>query len=195
MPKRWIGSCYAVVFYLRNFTHLGHFNVTWVHTSAISFVACRKVSLFHLFTCNKENSRYLHAGLEDVTNKNSLPNLLLNVNWWSHSAVYNWHHWYQCCEIWDLSTLADKFGIVFETSKLKLAWWQFCFWKLDTHWKTIYYYSPSHLSTEWKESVADPDLQIRGGGRSSRPWPSDNGGNPVSQKNFFGLSGLSLVET
>ena len=89
---------------------------------------------------------------------------LMLIDGLDHSAVYNWHHWYQSCEIWDLSTLADKFGIVFETSKLKLAWWQFCFWKLDTHWKTIYYYSPSHLSTEWKESVADPDLQIRGGG-------------------------------
>ena len=80
MPKRWIGSCYAVVFYLRNFNHHGHFNVTWVHTSAISFFACRKVSLFHLFACNKENGRHLHAGFEDVTNKNGLPKLVLNVN-------------------------------------------------------------------------------------------------------------------
>ena len=80
MRKGWIGSCYAVVFYLRNFTHHAHFNVTWVHTSPISFFACRKVSLFHLFTCNKGNSRHLHAGLEDVTNKNCLPNLVLNVN-------------------------------------------------------------------------------------------------------------------
>ena len=143
-----IGSCYAVVFYLRNFTHLGHFNVTWVHTSAISFVAWRKVSLFHLFACNKGNSRHLHAGLaQDVTDKNSLPNLFLNVNWWSHSAGYNWHHWYQCCEIWDLSTLADKFGIVFETSKLKLAWWQFDFENLIRIEKLFTINSPSHLST------------------------------------------------
>ena len=76
-----IDSCYPVVrFYLLNFTHHGHFNVTWVHTSPISFFACRKVSLFHLFTCNKGNSRHPHAGLEDVTNKNFLPNLVLNVN-------------------------------------------------------------------------------------------------------------------
>ena len=79
----------------------------------------------------------MHTGLEDVTNKNCLPNLVLIVNWWSHSAVQYWHHcsWYQCCEIWDLSTLADKLRIVFKTSKLKLAWWQFCFWKIDSHWK------------------------------------------------------------
>ena len=149
MPKRWIDSCYAVVFYLLNFTHHGHFNVTWVHTSPISFFACRKVSLFHLFACNKGNSRHLHAGLEDVTNKNCFPNLVLIVNWWSHSAVQYWHHcsWYQCCEIWDLSTLADKLRIVFKTSKLKLAWWQFCFWKIDSHWKLFTVNSPSHLST------------------------------------------------
>ena len=100
-----------------------------------------------IFACNKGNSRHLHADLEDVTNKNCLPNLVLNVNWWSHSAVYNWHHWYQCCEIWDLFTLADKLRIVFETSKLKIAWWQFCFWKIDSHWKLFTINSPSHLST------------------------------------------------
>ena len=46
-------------------------------------------------------------------------------------------------------------------------------------------------------SVADAALQIRGGGRrgggrSSRP--SEKGGEPSLQKNFFGLSGLILVE-
>ena len=41
------------------------------------------------------------------------------------TLLYNWHHGrYQRCEIWDLSTLADKLRIVFKTSKLKLAWWQ-----------------------------------------------------------------------
>ena len=91
----------------------------------------------------------MHTGLEDITNKNCLPNLVLIVNWWSHSAVQYWHHcsWYQCCEIWDLSTLADKLRIVFKTSKLKLAWWQFCFWKIDSHWKLFTVNSPSHLST------------------------------------------------
>ena len=38
------------------------------------------------------------------------------------TLLYNWHHWYRCCEIWDLSTLADKLKIVFiETSKLKIG--------------------------------------------------------------------------
>ena len=47
-------------------------------------------------------------------------------------------------------------------------------------------------------SVADPALQIRGGRRggagerSSRP--SEKEGEPSLQKNFFGLSGLILVE-
>ena len=38
------------------------------------------------------------------------------------TLLYNWRHWYRCCEIWDLSTLADKLTIVFiETSKLKIG--------------------------------------------------------------------------
>ena len=131
MPKRWIDSCYVVVFYLLNFTHHGHFNVTWVHTSPISFVACRKVSLFHLFASNKENSRHLHAGLEDVINKNCLPNLnVLNVK-----LMVSF-----CSTKFNLSTLADKLRIVFKTSKLKILLWQFCFWKIGQFaLKTIYY--------------------------------------------------------
>jgi len=43
--------------------------------------------------------------------------------------------------------------------------------------------------------VPDPDLEIRGrgGGRSSGPLGKGEGGT-VSQKFFFGLSGLSLVQ-
>ena len=64
------------------------------------------------------------------------------------TLLYNWHHCrYQCCEMWDLSTLADKLRIVFKKSKLKLAWWQFCFWKVDSHWKLFTVNSPWHLST------------------------------------------------
>ena len=71
----------------------------------------------------KGNSRHLQAGLEDVTNRNCLPNLkslMLIID--GLTLLYNWHHWYRCCEIWDLiSTLADKLRIVFETSKLKIG--------------------------------------------------------------------------
>ena len=42
-----------------------------LHTTFF-FFAFRKVSLFYLFACNKGNSRHLHAGLEDVTDKNCL---------------------------------------------------------------------------------------------------------------------------
>ena len=40
-------------------------------------------------------------------------------------------------------------------------------------------------------AVGDPDLKIRGGGRSSRP--SDKGRGAVLKQIFFGPSGLSLV--
>ena len=40
-------------------------------------------------------------------------------------------------------------------------------------------------------AVPDPDLEMRGGVRSSRPLEK---GGPVSKKSFFGTSGLILVE-
>ena len=40
--------------------------------------------------------------------------------------------------------------------------------------------------------VPDPDLEIRVGGRSSRPLDK-GGGRRSPKKNFFGSSGLSLV--
>ena len=39
--------------------------------------------------------------------------------------------------------------------------------------------------------MPDPDLEIRKGGRSSKPL--DKGGGAGLQKNFFDSSGLSLV--
>ena len=52
--------------------------------------------------------------------------------------------------------------------------------------------SPLGYLGEW--SVADPDLQIRGGGggRASHPDPERTEG-PILKKKFLGLSGLSLV--
>ena len=51
---------------------------------------------------------------------------------------------------------------------------------------------PNHLP-----AVAVPDLQIRGWGRGGGWWRSSSRspevGGPGLQKNFFGLSGLSLV--
>ena len=41
-------------------------------------------------------------------------------------------------------------------------------------------------------TLADPDLQMRGRG-GGHPDPEIRGGEAVSQKNFFGPSGLSLV--
>ena len=39
-----------------------------------------------------------------------------------------------------LSALAGKIGIVFETSKPKIVWWQFLFWKTLSALETIYFY-------------------------------------------------------
>ena len=48
-----------------------------------------------------------------------------------------------CSTKFNLSKLADKLRIVFETSKLKIVWWQFCFWKIGRFaLKTIYYEQP-----------------------------------------------------
>ena len=116
MPKRWIiiDSCYAVVFYppwpLQ--CYLGE------HISY--FLCCmQKCFPFPLFRMQqiKGNSRHMHAGFEDVTNKITVCqtlSLMLMID--GLTLLYNWHYWYQCCEIWDLSALADKVGIVFETS-------------------------------------------------------------------------------
>ena len=106
-----------------NFTHHGHFNVIWVHTSPISFVRCRKVSLFHLFACNKLKEiadTCMQAWRMSLT-KTVCQTLSLMLIIDSLTLLYNWHHWYRCCEIWDLSTLADKLRIVFETSQLKIS--------------------------------------------------------------------------
>ena len=137
------------MFYLLNFTHHGHFNVTWVHTSPISFVACRKVSLFHFFACNKLNEIAdicMQAWRMSLTNLTVCQTLSLMLMIDGLTLLYNWHYWYQCCEIWDLSALADKVGIVFETSFAENWWWQFCFWKIDSHWKLFTINRPSNLS-------------------------------------------------
>ena len=100
--NRWLlCSCF--------FTHHGHFNVMWVHTSPISFVARRKVSLSTFLHATKKIADIcMHAGLEDVTNKNCLPNLnVLNVKLMVSL----------CSTKFNLSTVADKLRIVFETSK------------------------------------------------------------------------------
>ena len=47
------------------------------------------------------------------------------------------------------------------------------------------------LSSSLYYAVPDPDLEMGGGGGSSRPF--DGGGGVVSKKNFSGPSGLSLV--
>ena len=44
-----------------------------------------------------------------------------------------------CSRKFNLSTLADKLWIVFETSKLKIVWWQCCFWKIGQSIRTENY--------------------------------------------------------
>ena len=47
-----------------------------------------------------------------------------------------------------LSALAGKIGIVFETSKPKIVWWQFLFWKTLSALETIFtLIRPLHLTT------------------------------------------------
>ena len=69
----------------------------------------------------------MHAGLEDVTKKTCLPNFnVLNVKLMVSL----------CSTKFNLSTLADKLRIVFETSKLKLYGDNFVFEKLvNLYWK------------------------------------------------------------
>ena len=148
MPTRWIiiDSCYAVVFLPTMATSMLYY--LGAHISY--FLCCMQKSFpFPLFRMQqiKWNSRHMHAGLEDVTNKfNCLPNIIFNVNdWWSHSALqltllvpmlwnlrpfrtsrYSWN-----C-LWNI--LAENW------------WWQFCFWKIDSHWKLLTINRPSNLS-------------------------------------------------
>ena len=126
MPKRWIiDSCYAVVFYLLNFTHHGHFNVTWVHTSRISFVACRKVSLFHLFACNKLKEIAeicMQAWRMSLTKPVCQTLSLMLIIDGLTLLIYTIDTLVPM--LWNLgpvSVLADKLRIVFETSKLKIG--------------------------------------------------------------------------
>ena len=118
MTKRWIGSCYAVVFLPTMATSMlpgcTHLLFPLLHAEKFPF------SIF-LRGTKKIEDICMHAGLEDVTDKNCLPNLnVLNVKLMVSL----------CSTKFNLSTLADKLRIVFETSKLKIVWWQFCFWKI-----------------------------------------------------------------
>ena len=123
MPKRWIDSCYAVVVVPTMATSMlpgcTHLLFPLLHAEKFPFStflrATKKIA--DIMIC-------MHAGLEDVTinilNKNCLPNLnVLNVKLMVSL----------CSTKFNLSTLADKLRIVFETSKLKIIWWQFFFLK------------------------------------------------------------------
>ena len=87
MTKRWIiDSCYAVVLPTMATSMLpGCTRLLFPLLRAEKF----PFSVF-LRGTKKIEDICMHAGLEDVANKNCLPNLnVLNVNWWSHSALEN----------------------------------------------------------------------------------------------------------
>ena len=58
-------------------------------------------------------------------------------------------------------------------------------------WLTVVLVVDSSNNIVLLTAVADPDLQMRGGGH---PDPRDNGGGRVSERIFFCPSGLILVE-
>ena len=147
MPKRWNIDNWYVVFYPLNFTNHGHPRCGF----SFSFVACSKISLFHLFACNKGKSRHLHAGLEDVTNKNCLPQTLSLMLIDGLTLLYNWHFIIGTIMLWNLGpfcTSRQTWNLkLWNNSELKTVWWQFCFCKIDSHWKLFTINRPSHLST------------------------------------------------
>ena len=55
-----------------------------------------------------------------------------NANFEKHGCSHGY--------VMGLSALAGKIGIVFETSKPKIVWWQFLFWKTLSALETIYSY-------------------------------------------------------
>ena len=86
-----------------------------------------------------------------VTNKNCLPQTLSLMLIDGLTLLYNWHFIIGTIMLWNLGpfcTSRQTWNLkLWNNSELKTVWWQFCFCKIDSHWKLFTINRLSHLST------------------------------------------------
>ena len=108
--------------------------------------------LFSTFShATKEKADICMQAWRIVTNKNCLPQTLSLMLIDGLTLLYNWHFIIGTIMLWNLGpfcTSSQTWNLkLWNNSELKTVWWQFCFCKIDSHWKLFTINRPSHLST------------------------------------------------